>query len=102
MFGARAAPRSGAAARRCWMLGARNRRDLGNVAQDGRTLHQSGIAGAPRRAGARPSTEGGARTESTQDRNPSLPNSGKSMTDQRDILLVAIPAERAQTKFSVS
>src|SRR5262249_56025100 len=57
----------------------------------GRALHQTRRSTTARATGHE-HVEGGARTKSTQQRNPSLPNSEKAVTDQRDILLVASPA----------
>src|SRR5262245_4665829 len=57
----------------------------------GRALHQARRSSAARARGDQ-DAEGRARTKSTQQRNPSLPNSEKAVMDQLDILLVASPA----------
>src|SRR5258708_6096942 len=58
----------------------------------GRALHQARRSSAARAGSFRNANQGRARTESTQQRNPTLPNSKKAMTNQRDISLVASPA----------
>jgi hypothetical protein len=58
----------------------------------GRALYQACRSSAPRARSIRDAIQGRARTQSTQQRNPTLPNREKAVTDQRDILLLASPA----------
>src|SRR5262249_54153322 len=95
VLGAWLAQVRGNATRRCRLQPASNHGgDRTQIDVVARALYQARRSSASRARSFR-AIQGRARTESTQQRNPSLPNSEKALTHQRDILMMASPAEVA-------